>query len=80
MKISELDETLRDEFHIGDFASEKVEGGYRLKIFQGENNGQRFWEYITDNILNGDDQLTWQGGLFFIDPVNQGRKDEGSIQ
>lgn len=67
MKISQLDESIRDTFHIGDFVSEKVEGGYRLKIYQGENNGQRFWEYISNNILNGDDELNWQEGLFFVE-------------
>lgn len=58
MKISGLDEKKRDLFHIGDFVSEKVEGGYKLKIFVStDESGNKIFHYEEGKIFNGDEEL-----------------------
>ena len=61
MRISELDVTLRSELHPGDIVSEKVDGGYKIKVWWNQ-------KFVTEDdvIFDGDDELIINGGVFFI--------------
>ena len=68
MKIKDLDETLRDEFYVGDFVSEKVEGGYKLKVIsQITADDKRVFTHLKGDLLDGEDELNWVDGLFFVE-------------
>lgn len=47
MKISDIDQSLHSEFHIGDIISEKGDGGYKLKVYQGQSDGKERWKYMS---------------------------------
>lgn len=72
MKIKDLDESFRDELYVGDFVSEKVEGGYKLKIVECIIDNKKIvykdlGKYLDVELLDGDDELNWMDGLFFVE-------------
>ena len=67
MKIKDLDECLRNDFHILDIVSYKVEGGYMLKVYEGKYNGVDKWLHMSDEICNADDEIRLKAGHFYVE-------------